>query len=1326
MRYLLSCFLLCFFVHSLHAEFFQTISLEDGLSQPSVISITQDALGRMWFGTREGVNIYDGQKIQTYKGEITTEDGTPRWLGNVISHLCSDSLGNVYLIADANLFSYNVNKASFRSLTQDGHTTALTGRNGFIWYIEQNKLYCYHPAQGTVTMKKELPDYQVTNLASGQNMFLLSTEQGAYTLSEDMTDIRCILPKEQIYAMYQSSEGELWIGTRLNGLYRYSGNRLEKIPYTPQGNQGIRNNQIREFVEDEDGNIWFGTFFGLQKYNRKTQCFDYIKLPLNAGGLTHPSIFSLYKDRQGLIWTGSYFGGVNYFKPSEDGFIHYDYPIDYSSDTYYSYIGEMTMDKYQNLWMSTDGGGVRCIDRHWNLKDQLSAGGSGKLPHNNVKSICYDPSSHSLFIGTHLGGLARYDIAAQKFHNYTQEKSSSKNPYPGSIVSHLKMWKGKLLLSSSEGFFMLDPKKDKFQYLFAEVDRNVKFEVDEKGTIYYVSSNGIEMRSVENPQLNHLLTWNELGAKVSVSSLLVDKNEVYITTLGSGLLYYNMESGEKKCYSSENSKVPSNYCYNIKRTQNGNFLLTGDKGIVLFNPNDNSFKKLAKDYAQSPIINGCGIYVSKDNHLFVGDTKGITFLHETDFVDEVTRQPLYFSELQVNNQLVKPNDKSGILSETLPFTDHITLKYNQNNLLFGFAHSDYINKYVRRGIEYKLEGFDDGWTYTSIPQVRYTNLSPGTYLLKVRIAGKKQLEPAVIAIHIETPWYDSWGAWSCYILLFLTIVITYLKIKSRQRVLSLSLDKERFEKQQMELLNQNKLVFFTNVSHELRTPLTLILSHVETILQQQGIPTSIYNVMLKIRQNAMYMNNLVTELLDFRKITQNQLVLQLGQYDLHMVIKEVYLSFSDYARQRNIQYSFSSISEEAIGWFDVKQMEKVFFNLLSNAFKYTPDHGTIQVCLSVEDEQIKVSIKDSGIGLTPDDASHIFDRFFQADSGGHRTHQSGTGIGLALTKSIVEKHHGQIQVQSELGKGSTFTVLLSVKKEIYALDSKVTYTTEKIEENQYTFIPEAHVEDEPQILKLENVETDEERSHSVLLVEDNLELLDILKNLFAPFYKVFLAHNGKEGLSMAFEYKPELIVSDIMMPEMSGTELCLQIKSNIDLCHIPIILLTALNGQEQNIEGLNRGADDYITKPFNSQLLLARANNLVRNRLLIQHQLHNQPVSEVDLTSINPLDQKLLRKTAEVIEQNMDDPDFDVPKLCAEIGVGRSLLYSKFKALTGMTPNQFILSSRLKNGATLLKKYPTMAVSEISDRCGFSSPVYFSRCFKSQYGDTPQVYRKKE
>lgn len=444
-------------------------------------------------------------------------------------------------------------------------------------------------------------------------------------------------------------------------------------------------------------------------------------------------------------------------------------------------------------------------------------------------------------------------------------------------------------------------------------------------------------------------------------------------------------------------------------------------------------------------------------------------------------------------------------------------------------------------------------------------------------------------------------------------------------------------------------------------------------------------------------------------------------------MKEIYFSFVDYAHLRNIHYDFQLSETPTLCWFDSQLLEKVFFNLLSNAFKYTPDNGNIIISGRTTDNEVEISISDTGSGIAKNDVSQIFARFFQANNQKPGEYSSpGTGIGLALSKTIVEKHHGTITVDSTLGKGSTFTVRLPRNADVFQADKNIQLSNQQQESSIVPGSLDVLPETDTYLTESVHTENAEEKTHTVLLVEDNEELLQLLTELFSPFYEVICATNGEEGLKQVYEHKIDLIISDIMMPKMSGTEMCLQIKNNIDYYHIPLILLTALNSTEQNIEGLNRGADDYITKPFHAQLLLARANNLIRSRLLMQHQFDKKPISEIDLTCINPLDKDILKRTAESIEQHIDDTEYDIPVLCKEVGIGRSLLYTKFKALTGMTPNNFILNYRLKHAAALLQQYPDIPIAEVSDRCGFSSPVYFSRCFKNQYGCTPQNYRKEK
>lgn len=1319
----------------MYAQHFYSLTVQNGLSQPSVMTIGQDGLRRMWFGTYEGLNMYDGEKIVSFKGKVDNGDGKKIWIGNRILSIITDDQGNLYFISDKDLFKYDIRKAIFSRLTSGRATSALTTHGKAVWYIWKNELYKINFGTNTPCHVRQLPKGTYNVLLINKNTVYLGTTAGLYILPTFSSQkMQVLLKDEEIYRLLLSSSNELWIGTRMQGMFRYKNRHMVKIPFSPDGSKGIYDLQIRQIIEDHDRNIWFGTFRGLQKYDPRTNTYSLVQIPVYAGGLTHPSIFSLYQDRQGIIWVGSYYGGVNYFSPANDaGILHYDYQTSNISNFYYSYIGEMTKDKHGNLWISTDGGGVSCVDANWKLLHLFTSGQPNSILHNNVKTLAYDKEHDRLYIGTYLGGLSYYDIATNRFHHYlyTNEKETTN---PGNIITRIKFWKGKLYVASRKGIFMLNPETGQFKTLIpTRTDFCEYFDIDPQGHLYAVYDTEVLAVSLNYGNVKTIIHFRNSEFQSNISDILATNEGIYFCTFGNGLLYYDKHDKKITEFNSSNSELTTDYCYKIGRINNGHFVLTSDHGILLYNPADKSFNTLIKkdNLPGGAIINGCGIYVSDNNYIYVGDTQGVTCFNSESYLHTTKKNLLYFSSLLVNNQLITPSSQDGILTESFPYTKELYLNYQQNNLIIQFGNADYFYNESRQGFEYKLEGLDKSWTFTTTPEARYTNLAPGKYTLLVRIAHQTEMQPIQLKINISTPWFNSVPAWIVYILLVMGGISYYLKNKKSKLVLAASLEQERFEKQQTEKLNQAKLQFFTNVSHEFRTPLTLIISHVDVLLQVIHLQPQVYNTILKIQRNTQQMLRLVSELLDFRKITQNYFTIELSEQDFCAFLKEVYLSFKDYAEQKHIIYEFQSRPQHIHCWFDSYQLEKVYFNILSNAFKYTPNGGSIHLSVKLENYSVVTTVEDTGCGLSKEEQQHIFDRFYQANNQRGQEHAPGTGIGLALTKSILEKHHGSITIKSSVGKGSIFTITVPADKSVYNGDEHIRFI-DKVEQTVSVDVADVHtLKTEPIFTPednslLEKTNNSTEKEHSVLLVEDNHELLEILKDLFQPYYKVYTAVDGKKGLAATFEYKPDLIISDIMMPEMSGTDMCLQIKNNIDLCHIPVILLTALNTMDQHIEGFNRGADEYISKPFNSRLLLTRANNLVRNRLLIRHQFNKKPLSEIDLTCINPLDQEMLRKTSEILEAHLSDESFDIPTLCREIGMGRSLLYSKFKALTGMTPNNFLLNYRLKAAATLLQKYPDLPIIEVCERCGFGNPDYFRRCFKVQYNCTPQQYRREQ
>ena len=612
--------------------------------------------------------------------------------------------------------------------------------------------------------------------------------------------------------------------------------------------------------------------------------------------------------------------------------------------------------------------------------------------------------------------------------------------------------------------------------------------------------------------------------------------------------------------------------------------------------------------------------------------------------------------------------------------------------------------------------------------ITYTNLPPGEYILRARpLAGKENLDEEVhLNIHVSAPFYATVWAYFFYLLCLLGVMIAFIRFKTRQAALKSSLEFERKEKERIEELNQVKLRFFTNISHEFRTPLTLILGQIE-VLMQMDLGTTIYNRILRIYKNAWHMRNLISELLDFRKQEQGYLKLKVEEQNLVTFTRQIYMCFYEYAQKKEITYRFDNVEETISVWFDSKQLQKVIFNLLSNAFKYTPNKGSIRVEVRMLASQAIVSVCDTGVGIPEEHISKIFERFYQTDNSSSFT--LGTGIGLALAKGIMNMHHGKIDVESTVGKGTKFTLSLPLGNRHFSDEEMAT-----VESRESVIISEAvpmlpfeqimDVEEEKTKVQ-ENIK--EEDKPIILLVDDNEELLSMLEDLFLPIYKVYIAHDGREGLEMARQIQPDLIISDVMMPEMSGKELCYKIKTNVELSHISVVLLTAQTSVEYVVEGLMFGADDYVTKPFNVKVLIARCNNLIKNKKRLIAHYAGKTITESPVTeAINERDKELLAKCVNIIKENFENPAFDVTALASELCVGRSKLYMQFKQMTGLTPNEFILKIKLDEAMSLLKNHPELNISEISIRLGFSSPRYFSKSFKAFFGVAPQTVRSRK
>lgn len=1330
-RFSLAILFLLFFQSS-WPIYFRHLLIEDGLSQLSVMSIHQDKLGRMWFGTNEGLDMYDGSRITVFKPSLDRNS----LISNKNDDICEDSDGNLYFKSGNKAIKYDVNKQHFSKIT-DMRVDYICSWERNILINDQDSVFIFYPKRNLLHYFFCLPErntYMTAILRTANKSIYVATSKGLFQLKDGKT-LKSIIPDEDIFSIYEDSHRNLWISSRMDGLYILrSDGRLEHYRVGDKfGGSSIVDNQIRTVAEDNYGNIWFGTFKGLHKYNPQTNTLEVFQRNPLPGSLTHSSIFPIFKDRQGTMWLGTYYGGVNYFNPETDFFTVYtDNPLR-NDCLSYNFVGHMVEDKDNNVWICTEGGGVNFFDRKMKRFSYLMSNSQHTgVAHNNVKDICYDEKRNKLYIGTHTGGLSIFDIKSHRFYNpfFTDPEFSK---LAGDRIAQIRIHKNYLVFSAQSNIIKMDLDTEKFSLLFpsGKYYGSSCFMIDQFDRIWTSDGgNGLWIVNLNNEaDQQHILGGEKgLGNSTIINIFEDSKKRIFLGTEGGGLSFYD---GRHHCFgnlNTKNSLILSDYCYEISETMMGNLIINSDKGLTFYNPDTHSFKvvELVNSLPISGINQGNGILVCKNGEIFVGGVDGLVTFFEQQLFEQPKDYKLFFSDLYVNNKKVIPNDKQHILKQALSFTDKISLRYNQNNLTFTFASNNYVNPLKKAAFKYKLEGFDEHWITFNDYAISYTNLNPGKYKLMIQ---EIQYDPNVIPnrisldIVIHAPIWETPLFYCLYVIVILTLLYLFYRFKKNQFKLQTSLEYERKEKESTERLTQDKLQFFANISHEFRTPLTLIISQIELLMQNNSFTPSLYNKLQSIYKNAHHMRYLISELLDFRKLEAGRIKLKVKEQNIVAFEKEIYLAFYEFAASHSISYKFNCQKEELLCWFDAQQMEKVFYNLLSNAFKYVKDKGTIEITIEETDTEIVSKVIDTGIGIKKEDIDKIFERFYQAEAAITEFNQTpSTGIGLALTRSIVMLHHGTINVESTPGYGSIFIVRL-LKGRAHFTDDECAAKDQKEEisdfdQKKMTATPKNEGEEDSEEQHIELT------GRTILIVEDNEELLETLRSLFAPTYRVLLAHDGKEGLNKAREEMPDIILSDVMMPEMSGMEMCIRIKNDFNLCQIPVVLLTALSSVEQSIEGLQRGADDYIGKPFNSRVLLARCNNLLRNRILLQKKYEEHKTTDITSITDSPEDKKMLSRIEEVIDKNIENMAFDMNELATEIGLSRSSLYPKFRKLTGLTPNDYVNERRIKRAAEMLISSPNLQISEIADRLGFNSPRYFSRSFKSLFNVSPAEYRK--
>ncbi|WP_163272378.1 hybrid sensor histidine kinase/response regulator transcription factor [Dysgonomonas sp. 511] len=1306
---------------------FERIGLGRGLSYNAVSSIAQDSLGIIWFGTRYGLNRYDGNSITVYYADRNKSNSLPE---DQIKRLKASG-SKLWIQTFGAISCFDIITEKFDNHIVPGIKSFELG-DGFTWIGTNNGLLRMDNQSGEISpVETGLPKGTLLNVLLDTDKGLMAgTNNGVYLLTEHNTP-QIILPRVNTTNMYRDSDGDIWVGSTSNGVFCVSpGGDIRQ--YT-ESEDMVSSNFVRCIAEDLDGYIWIGTLLGLDHFDKKAgKVINHYGYEENdPTQLSHNSVWALYTDKQGAIWVGTYFGGINVFNPTSSVFRYYPVNPNHKGLNF-RIVSQICEDSHDGLWICTEGGGLNYYNRKTSAFTYYNHDPSNpsSIPCNNVKSVA-NQGDTILWVATHTGGLNMFDIRKQKFTSL-RNRPSHRSLIHSNNVGQIIPYNNRYIIATHNGVMLFDPSTLDVERLLPEqyhrrMNNNILAVMLTPEDDVWIGSEfeGLaryNMRTGEFKMYSYEAT-NITGISGNlINSITADRfGRVWIAS-PSGLDLYRPETDDFEHFSVADG-LPGNIVLNVADSRYDDLLITTNQGFSVFNYTRKHFVNYIRENGLLlNEINQNGLFEASNGEIFIGGFNGMISFFERDLPGTTPAERIEITELRVNGKPVSPSDDTGILDASIMITDRINLGPEHNSFSFSFSDMG-LTRSSKRKLVYKLEGYDRDWIKADIRnQASYTNVSPGDYTFVVGYESDAGtgIGKTHLSVHVNPPFYKTSWAIALYSLIAVLIIAflnrMYLLLKRAEYELSI----KDFEHKREAEYSQSKLRFFTNVSHEFRTPLTLIAGQLEYLLEKSNIAPSYYKRILSSYKNTRRMQAMINELLDFRKQENGYINLQVAEEDFNAFLYEIFVSYIELADSSNIKYEYDGPSNPVYLWFDRRLMEKVFYNLISNAFKFTDPKGSVSVTLRETNQTISVEVRDSGVGISTESIDKIFDRFYQAENsfGRKKNIMPGTGLGLALAKNIVEAHSGKIEVESRENEGSVFTVSLQKGDGFFTEEQK-----SLLKDDPETNIIESR--DELKTVHEDIAATSTQKKYSILIVEDNEEMREFLRDLFLPLYNIETAADSFEGLSKATELQPDLVLSDVMMPGMSGTEMCVKLKNNFDTSHIPVVLLTARTATEHKVEGLQTGADDYITKPFSIKLLIVRIENVIKNRQALQEKYAKDRLAPAKLP-FNDIDAQFIEKASRYVMDNIENPNYSVDSLASDMCLGRTSLFSKIKGVTGQTPNNFIQTIRLKYAAEIMQADPSVFVAEVAYRCGFSSQQYFSTSFKKFYGVSPaQYYRKK-
>lgn len=1322
--------LLSIFLVSVSNGFCQSIrylGIEQGLSNNSATSIYKDVHGFVWIGTYDGLNKYDGSTVRVYRnvwGDSTSLSD------NHINKIVG--VGNsIFVGTQKGLVKYSYNSSRFspvfftskenkqaRKLTFSVNALQ-TDRLGNV-YIGTNYqgVYVYNDANGSC---KKIPGVNGTNytvqaisISPGHKVWIFIRDRGLCLLNNGQIET---INSEIKYAncITADKDGRIWIGTD-SGLFLYDSlvSKLSKAP----ADEKLSSDKIIDVKITRSGELWIATNGGgVNIVNGLHHSTKYIVTGNNNSATVHSDAISMiYEDDEFRIWVATLRGGVNYIdgKPNQFKLITHD-PFK-SNSLVNNFVLSFCEDEKGNLWIGTDGGGISYWNRKTNgFTNYTHTSNTSSLRSNFVVSMIRD-TANQIWIGLFNGGIDRFDKRSQKFIHYdcynTLTKTIDRNLWKLYMDKSRRIWAG---TTRGGALYLYNRLKDKFE-IFDEklTDIHAIFE-DHSGVLW--AGDYANLIKVDVLQKKHRF----INLKNPIRAITEDQNHnLWIGTEGGGLLKYDSARRNLSRYLQANG-LPSNSLLNVLIDSDNNLWANSYNGLTEFKINKNVFRNFyASDGLQSNQFNFNAALKLSTGELVFGGIRGFNIFSPDSIQTNVHKPKLKFTGLQINNRSIE-TDTTYTNNQAIVDLKKIAIPYNEATLAINYTAPEYSFpdkiKYA-----YFLEGWDHGWNEVGdLKTAYYTRLNEGNYTLKVKATntdGSWSNDQLCLKITVLPPWYRTWLAYLCYLTAIVLILYWIWQYRIRQTRLKYEIQIANLNVEREKELNEKKLAFFTNVSHEFRTPLTLIINPIKDLVQQRGPDRDELNT---IYRNARRLLGLVDQLLLFRKAESENDVLNICNTNIYLLCHDVYLCFMQQAKSRNIRYDFTAENKELIIQADREKLEIAIFNLISNALKFTPDGGEITINLTESENEIELTVTDNGCGISAGADQRIFDKFYQVKD--NTSSGKGFGIGLYLVKNFIESHNGRVEYFNNKLKGTTFIIYLPYTKtsgsHIDAENTTVSHDGRLINEMIDIDPPLKPVDEN--IVNLGLLISDRQ---SVLVIDDNAGLRSYIKKIFKDDYKTYEAETGESGLELIKRHLPDVVICDINMAGISGIDLCQIIKQDSSLSHIPVILMTGDPNPEKKLKGIEVGAIDFVSKPFDKELLVARVQGILRDRRDLQKYFYNEVTLKSNTRNISEHHKDFLYKCIAIIENYIIDPEFDVKRIADDMGISYSSLFKTIKSISGQSVNSFVRFVRLRKAAEMMIN-TRCNVNEAALNAGFNDIKYFREQFIKLFGIKPSEFIKQ-